>query len=70
MRVILSSFPFRTAVRDPAETARPPDAKQLTGSNGDKRVRTGDYRIIHEIQDAQLVVLVLAMGQRRDIYQH
>ena len=53
-----------------AETPRPPGAKKLTGSNGDWRVRTGDYRIIYEIQDAQLVVLVLAMGHRRDIYQH
>jgi mRNA interferase RelE/StbE len=38
--------------------------------HGDWRVRTGDYRIIHEIRDAQLIVLVVALGHRRDIYQH
>jgi mRNA interferase RelE/StbE len=43
---------------------------KLSGSNGDWPVRTGDYRILDEIQDAQLIVLVVAMGHRRDIYQH
>lgn len=53
-----------------AETPRPPGAKKLSGSSGDWRVRTGDYRIIYEIRDAELIVLVVAMGHRRDIYQH
>lgn len=53
-----------------AETPRPPGAKKLVGGNGDWRVRTGDYRIIYEIRDAQLIVLVVAAGHRRDIYQH
>ncbi|GAA4050221.1 hypothetical protein GCM10023063_42440 [Arthrobacter methylotrophus] len=50
-----------------AETPRPPEVKKLSGSSGDWCVRTGDYRIIDEIRDAQLIVLVLAMGPRRDI---
>jgi mRNA interferase RelE/StbE len=33
-------------------------------------VHTDDYRIIYEIRDAQLIVLVVALGHRRDIYQH
>lgn len=52
-----------------AQTPRPPGAKKLSGSSGDWRVRTGDYRIIYEIQDARLIVLVVALGHRRDIYR-
>jgi mRNA interferase RelE/StbE len=32
-------------------------------------VRTGDYRIVYEINDGELLVLVLAVGRRRDIYR-
>ena len=61
---------IQAAVELLAETPRPPGAKKLAGSSGDWRVRTGDYRIIYEIRDAELIVLVLATGHRRDIYQH
>lgn len=52
-----------------AETPRPPGAKKLSGGSGDWRVRTGDYRIIYEIQDSRLVILVVAVGHRREIYR-
>jgi mRNA interferase RelE/StbE len=39
------------------------------GGAGEWRVRTGDYRIVYEINDGELLVLVLAVGHRRDIYQ-
>ena len=48
---------------------RPPAATQLVGGSGEWRVRTGDYRIVYEIEDDQLLVLVLRMGHRRAIYQ-
>ena len=48
---------------------RPPAAIQLVGGSGEWRVRTGDYRIIYEIHDGKLVVLVLRVGHRRDIYE-
>lgn len=60
---------IQAAIELLAETPRPPGAKKLSGSSGDWRVRTGDYRIIYEIRDAQLIVLVLAAGHRRDIYK-
>ena len=49
---------------------RPPGAKMLTGSHGVFRIRTGDYRILYEVDDHQVVVLVLDVGHRRDIYLH
>lgn len=50
---------------------RPPAGRQLVGGAGEWRVRTGDFRIIHEIQDEQLLVLVLVVkvGHRRDVYE-
>ena len=47
----------------------PAGAKKLVGGRGEWRVRTGDYRIIYEIDDGVLLVLVLAVGHRRDIYR-
>jgi mRNA interferase RelE/StbE len=52
-----------------AEQPRPPGAKKLVGGDGEWRVRTGDYRIIYEVHDDVLLVLVVAVGHRRDIYQ-
>lgn len=48
---------------------RPPAATQLVGGAGEWRIRTGDYRIVYEIEDEQLLVLVLRMGHRREIYE-
>jgi mRNA interferase RelE/StbE len=53
-----------------AEHPRPSGAKKLVGGDSEWRVRTGDYRIIYEIHDDVLLVLVVAVGHRRDIYQH
>jgi len=52
-----------------AEDPRPPAATRLVGGAGEWRVRTGDYRIIYEIRQDQLLVLVLNLGHRREIYQ-
>jgi mRNA interferase RelE/StbE len=48
---------------------RPPRAKQLVGGSGEWRVRTGDYRIIYEIHDGELLILVLRIGHRREVYR-
>ena len=52
-----------------ATEPRPPAATQLVGGAGEWRVRTGDYRIVYEIEDERLLVLVLSAGHRREIYQ-
>ncbi len=52
-----------------AEQPRPPSATRLVGGAGEWRVRTGDYRIVYEIHDDELLVLVLRVGHRRDIYR-
>jgi mRNA interferase RelE/StbE len=45
---------------------RPPAATRLVGGAGEWRVRTGDYRIVYEIEDQELLVLVLKVGHRRE----
>ncbi len=52
-----------------AEQPRPSGAKKLVGGDGEWRVRTGDYRVVYEVRDDVLLVLVVAIGDRRDIYQ-
>ncbi|MCY7324962.1 MAG: type II toxin-antitoxin system RelE/ParE family toxin [Microbacteriaceae bacterium] len=52
-----------------ASNPRPPKAIQLVGGAGEWRVRTGDYRIIYEIQNDHLRVLVFRVGHRRDRYE-
>lgn len=44
------------------------DAIKLAGSEC-WRVRIGDYRIIYDIQDSKLCILVIKVGHRRDIYR-
>ena len=52
-----------------AHQPRPGSAKMLVGGAGEWRVRTGDLRVVYEIHDDVLLVLVVAVGHRRQIYQ-
>ena len=47
---------------------RPADVKKLKGREA-WRIRVGDYRVIYEIHDRQLQVLVITVGHRREIYR-
>jgi len=52
-----------------ATDPRPPGAKALQGRRGYLRVRTGDYRVVYTVMDDVLLVLVVALGHRREIYE-
>ncbi len=52
-----------------ADQPRPSGVKKLAAGDGEWRARTGDYRIVFEIHDEVLLVLVVAVGHRREIYQ-
>ena len=45
------------------------DAKKPAGYEDRYRLRVGDYRVIYEIMDEQLVILVVGAGHRREIYR-
>lgn len=51
-----------------AAEPRPPAARRLVGSEV-WRVRVGDYRILYTIDDGRLVVLVVTVGHRREVYR-
>ena len=50
-----------------AENPRPPGCKKPRG-RPEHRVRIGDYRVLYDVEDEKLLVLVFAIGHRRDIY--
>jgi mRNA interferase RelE/StbE len=52
-----------------AQSPRPSGVKKLKGVKDLYRIRVGDYRIIYEIQDIGLVVLVVKIGNRSDVYR-
>jgi mRNA interferase RelE/StbE len=53
-----------------AAEPRPSGVKKLEGKEKLYRIRVGkDYRIVYRIEDAKLIVLVLAIGNRKDIYR-
>jgi mRNA interferase RelE/StbE len=53
-----------------ADDPRPPACKAMAGQPfGTYRVRTGDYRIVYEVHDDRLVVLVIRIGHRREVYR-
>ena len=51
-----------------AHTPRPPGAIRLTGGDA-YRIRVGDYRIIYAVADELLVVLIVKVGHRREVYR-
>jgi mRNA interferase RelE/StbE len=48
---------------------RPPEAAPLKGAEHIYRLRVGDYRILYEVRGAMLLVLVIRIGHRREIYR-
>jgi mRNA interferase RelE/StbE len=60
---------LREAIDGLASNPRPPGCLKMQGEDGLYRVRVGDYRILYQIQDAALVVLVVRIGNRREIYR-
>ena len=52
-----------------ARNLRPRGVKKLEGEEDLYRIPVGDYRIIYQVQDKALVVLVVKLGDRKEIYK-
>ena len=66
----LSDFivaPILTAIADLSDDPRPQGYRKLKGRKG-YRIRVGDYRVIYEIFDNILLIEVVDLGHRKDIY--
>jgi mRNA interferase RelE/StbE len=51
-----------------ADDPQPPGCKKLVGQDG-WRIRVGDYRILYELHDRVLLVIVVDIGHRGEIYR-
>ena len=58
---------IRGALQLLAEDPRPPRSRVLQGRDG-YRVRVGDYRILYTVRDDVLLVVVITLGPRGDVY--
>jgi len=57
-----------TTIDGLADEPRPAGCKQLKGGDG-YSIRRGDYRIVYDIQDAKLIVIVIRAAHRKDVYR-
>ena len=60
--------PILEAIASLAENPRPQGYKKLKGREG-YRIRIGNYRVIYNIFEKELIVDVITLGNRRDIYE-
>ena len=58
-----------TRIQSLADSPRPQGVEKLAGDEGLYRVRAGDYRVIYTIQDVVLLVLVVRIGHRGEVYR-
>ncbi|MCD4774456.1 MAG: type II toxin-antitoxin system RelE/ParE family toxin [Candidatus Aegiribacteria sp.] len=72
----LKRFPKRDLVRikkrieELSNNLHDPKTTKMRGKNSYHRVRSGDYRIIYEIQARRLIILIVKVGHRRDVYRN
>ncbi len=62
---------LRSAIDSLAGQPIPPGAKKMKATGADPlwRIRVGDYRIVYKIEGHRLVVLIVKVGHRRDVYR-
>ena len=65
--------PIQRRIAEAAEgletNPRPHGVKKLEGADNLWRIRVGDYRLVYTIEDDRLIVLVVKIGHRREIYR-
>lgn len=60
---------IRSAVDRLAASPRPPGVEKLKAQENRYRIRVGDHRIVYEIRDAVLVIMVFRIAHRREVYR-
>lgn len=59
---------IKNAILQLIENPRPQGYKKLKGRTG-YRIRVGNYRVVYDIFDAELVIDVITLGHRKDVYE-
>jgi len=57
-------------IQELATNPRPHGCEKLSGKYPRYRIRQGQFRILYEIKDDELIVYVVKMADRRDVYKH
>lgn len=57
-----------SAIKALADNPRPSGSKKLSGRPA-WRIRIGTYRVIYEIHDDRLIILVVSIGHRKEVYK-
>ena len=71
----LKRFPKKDLVRikkkveELGQNSPAPDITKMNGNNSFHKVRTGNYRIIYEIHESRVVILIVKIGHRKDVYK-
>jgi mRNA interferase RelE/StbE len=52
-----------------ADNPYPPGTRKMTGEEHAYRIRIGDYRVVYDVLDDAIIVLVLRIGHRKDVYR-
>ena len=60
---------IKKKIDDLAENLPDPATTKMKGNNTFHRIRAGDYRIVYEIHEGRLVILVVKVGHRKNIYK-
>ena len=58
-----------TAVKGLVNDPRPRGSLKLKSEDDLWRIRVGDYRVVYTIEDDELIVLVVRVAHRKDVYQ-
>ncbi|MBC8438375.1 MAG: type II toxin-antitoxin system RelE/ParE family toxin [Deltaproteobacteria bacterium] len=71
----LKRFPKKDLVRikkkveELGQNLPTPNITKMKGNNSFHKVRTGNYRIIYEIHESKVVILIVKIGHRKDVYK-
>jgi mRNA interferase RelE/StbE len=56
-------------IRSLADDPRPPGCEKLAGEDDRYRIRVGRYRVIYSVGNGELLVVVVRVGHRKDVYR-
>ena len=65
----LTQLHVRRKIDSLANDPRPPGVKLLSAEERIYRLRAGDFRILYQVNDKVLTILVIAIGHRREVYR-
>jgi mRNA interferase RelE/StbE len=57
------------AVSELASDPNPTGSRKLVGSDHSFRVRVGDYRVIYDVQNSELIIEIIRVAHRKDVYR-